>query len=83
MSASLTARNISKALFDTDPMNTCCKENDCFDEYDRVAESVAAKLAESYSLEQALTMEISEWFFDGGSFESSRLDPVLELLKEA
>lgn len=33
-------KQISKALFDTDPMQTCCKENDCFDEYDLVATQI-------------------------------------------
>lgn len=35
MFSKYSAEQISKALFKADPMNTCCKENDCFDEYDR------------------------------------------------
>jgi hypothetical protein len=27
-----SVEQISQALFETDPMRTCCKENDCFDE---------------------------------------------------
>lgn len=61
-----SAEQISKALFKTDPMNTGCKENDCFEEYDRVARDIAGRLAEGESLEEALSTEISEWFFDGG-----------------
>ena len=75
-----SAEQISKALFETDPMNTCCKENDCFDEYDKVAEDVAQRLWEGESLEQALQAEISEWFFDGDEFDEKRLEPTLQLL---
>ena len=71
---------ISGALFETDPMNTCCEENDCFDEYDGVAEEIAARVAEGENLERALIREISEWFFDGDQFDRSRLRPVLERL---
>lgn len=31
---------LSEALYELDPANTCCKENKCFDEYDRIARSV-------------------------------------------
>lgn len=77
-----SVEQISQALFEADPMDTCCKENDCFDEYDRVASDVADRLAEGESLKQALMTEISEWFFDGDPFDPSRLQPVLELLGE-
>lgn len=82
MSTRLTPQQISKALFESDPMNTCCKENDCFDEYGYVAKAVTEKLAKGFSLEQALITEISEWFFDGENFDISRLTPTLELLRE-
>lgn len=36
-----SVEQISQALFETDPMNTGCKENECFDEYDRVASDIA------------------------------------------
>ncbi len=42
MTAIHSAEKISKALFETDAINTCCRENDYFDEYDRIAESVVA-----------------------------------------
>lgn len=31
---------LSEALYERDPANTCCKENKCFDEYDRLARTV-------------------------------------------
>ena len=82
MSASLTSQQISKVLFQTDPLNTCCRENDCFDEYDYVAEAVTERLAEGLSLDQALVEEISKWFFDGAHFDVSRLTLAFKLLRE-
>jgi hypothetical protein len=82
MSASLTPQQISKALFQTDPMSTCCKENDCVDEYDYVADTLAEKLGEGFNLNQALTTAISEWFLDGENYDANRLTPALELLRE-
>jgi hypothetical protein len=75
-----SVEQISQALFETDPMRTCCKENDCFDEYDKVAEDVAERLLGGESLKQALRAEISEWFFDGDEFDEKRLEPTLQLL---
>lgn len=76
------AEQISKVLFETDPMNTCCKENDCFDEYDHIAKMVEERLDEDQSLDEALIREISEWFFDGNDFDTARLVPILEKLGE-
>ena len=45
MSTALKADMISRALFEFDPMNTCRKENDCFDEYYKVAEVIVQRLA--------------------------------------
>jgi len=77
MSTALKADMISRALFEFDPMNTCCKENDCFDEYDKVAEVVVQRLFEGESLKQALPAVISEWFLDGGQFDANWLGPTL------
>lgn len=82
MISKYSVEQISLAFFETDPMNTGCKENECFDEYDRVARDIADRLAEGESIEEALSTEISEWFFDGGPCDQSRLQPVLERLVE-
>lgn len=58
----LTTEAISAALFRADPMHICCRENDCFDEYDRVAEGVVGKLEEGHPLEEAVHKELTEWF---------------------
>ncbi len=82
MSSKPSAEQISQALFETDPMNTCCKENDCLDEYDPVASAVADRIVAGHSLEAALVEEIAEWFFDGESFNTDRVQPALELLSK-
>jgi len=76
-----TKDQISQALFEADPMNTCCKENGCFDEYDGIAEAISARLVTGDNLEQALITEISKWFFDGNPFDVDRLKPALELMR--
>jgi hypothetical protein len=82
MMSGYTKDQISQALFEADPMNTCCKENGCFDEYDGIAKAIRARLVTGDNLEQAMIAEISEWFFDGDRFDSDRLKPVLELIRE-
>lgn len=46
MTPNVTTEQLSQALFQTDPANTCCKENDCFDEYDYLAEAIVERLME-------------------------------------
>ena len=64
MQQPLSATRISHALFATDPMHTCCIENQCFDEYDRVAMSASEHLRNGCSLSQALRKALLEWFGD-------------------
>lgn len=82
MNGNLTPRQISRALFETDPMNTNCQENNCFDEYDYVAQAVADRLMEGWSLDRALVEELSKWCFDGAQLEVSRLTLAFKLLGE-
>jgi len=78
-----TPEQISDALFHTDPMNTCCKENDCYDEYDYVAQDVAKRLQAGQDLAAALEKEIGHWFYDGGPFNTAVLQPVINELEGA
>ena len=55
-------QQVSRALFETDPMHTACKENDCFDEYDRVARGVVAEIEDGATLGAALEAALGEWF---------------------
>ena len=76
-----TAQQISNALFETDPMRTCCKENDCFDEYDRVADEVITLLAQGQGLKQALILILAKNFYAKHDLEIDCLNPVLERLQ--
>lgn len=48
---------ISEILFNLDPMNTCCKENGAYDEYDRIADQIA-------NLTELTPENVSKIFFD-------------------
>ncbi len=52
----------SRVLYDTDPMGTCCKENDCIDEYDGVPRSLESLLCEGGALHAALTNFLVDYF---------------------
>ncbi|MEX1216548.1 hypothetical protein [Saccharospirillum sp.] len=54
MATQYTAKQISQALFQADPMNTGCKENDCEDEYDMVARAVKDRVDRGASISEAL-----------------------------
>lgn len=57
-----TTNTISRAMFEADPMHTCCVENACFDEYDRVAAGAVAYLENGYTLSQALHKALQDSF---------------------
>jgi len=86
MSQQYTAEILSRALFYTDPMNTCCQENDCFDEYDAIAVDIVDRLENGASIKRALSEAIQDWFYEGEEVAVSegKLKPILEWLnKEA
>ena len=77
-----TANVISQALFQADPMRTCCVENECYDEYGRVAASAEAYLEEGYTLAQALHKALRDSF--GEELVTGRnLLPALALIDHA
>jgi hypothetical protein len=84
MNMHLTTNQISTALFESDPMNTCCKENDCFDEYDRIAADVAQRLEAGETLKDALAEAINGWFYDGENLaqSESKVEPVIKRLEQ-
>ncbi|MFG0724001.1 hypothetical protein ACF8PU_20375 [Pseudomonas sp. GLN_6] len=65
-----SANVISQALFQIDPMRTCCVENACYDEYDRVAASAEVYLEKGYTLAQALNKALRDSF--GAELASGR-----------
>lgn len=62
MNNSLTPERISDVLFTHDPLQTACKENDCFDEYDFIAYGVAKRLNRGEALEAALKQALLDSF---------------------
>ncbi|ATG74861.1 hypothetical protein CGX12_09655 [Zobellella denitrificans] len=54
MTKTPSPEQISHLLFEADPMNTCCKENDCLDEYDNLAEDILTALNKGDTLENAV-----------------------------
>ena len=72
-------QEVSWALFETDPMHTACKENDCFDEYDRVARDVVAEIENGAELNAALETALGAWFGED-LVGSCDLTPIVEQL---
>lgn len=60
----ITTARLSKVLFETDPMHTACAENDCFDEYDSVAEWTINLMEKGMAFDAALHQVFSEFFFE-------------------
>ena len=72
-------QQVSEILFETDPMQTACRENDCFDEYDRVARAVVDEMEDGVSARAALERVLAEWF-GADLLESRDIGPVIERL---
>ncbi|WP_417689330.1 hypothetical protein [Pseudidiomarina sp.] len=71
---------INQALYTTDPMHTCCVENDCKDEYYAIAESVVNYMLKGESQRQALTHALEDSF--GDLVTAEKVDVVLNTLAE-
>lgn len=48
----MNTRQISKILFQLDPMNTSCVENDLFDEYDDIATLISTGVSIKEAFDQ-------------------------------
>jgi hypothetical protein len=58
----MTAAQLSEQLYQHDPMHTCCRENDCTDEYDGVAAAVMTLAEQGTPLPEALTSILAGYF---------------------
>jgi hypothetical protein len=72
------AQKISDVFFEVDPANTCCKENDCFDEYDTFSVWVESDL--DRGLKTAIESSYEDYF--GQPISSENLEKLLEKLKD-
>ncbi|MBY6064514.1 hypothetical protein [Pseudidiomarina sediminum] len=61
-------RHLSAALYDIDPARTCCRENECEDEYDAIAAAIIACIrdGESYpvAIRQQMILSFGREHFD-------------------
>ncbi|PRY73210.1 hypothetical protein [Halomonas ventosae] len=71
---------LSRLLFETDPMHTCCRENGCVDEYERIARDLAARLRAGEASEAALRRVLADGFSDE-LVDQVRLEPVIDELE--
>ena len=58
----ILAQKLSQTLYEHDPMDTCCKENECFDEYDNIAAQAVELIEDGHSLKTALNTVLSDLF---------------------
>lgn len=76
-----TTQNISDILFEIDPVDTCCKENECFDEYDTVSFWIAnSVINRGESLSEAIRSDFYDCF--NVELEISVYEKVYEKLKD-
>lgn len=61
-SGATMTEQLSYKLYQLDPMHTCCAENACLDEYDRVAAGIVSWLADGQSADEAVMGEFDDWF---------------------
>lgn len=74
---------LSRALYRTDPMNTCCQVNNALDEYNRIAMCMVDRVAAGSRLEDALYSTLEDWFGEeslSGRDLSSTLAAIREVL---
>ena len=76
----LTDERISNVLFEADPMRTCCKENDCFDEYDSVALSIFEKISSGQPVSEAISQAFVDWF-EVESIDPAALGSIVQALQ--
>lgn len=54
--------NLSQTLYEHDPMGTCCRENDIYDEYNNIAAQTADLIDDGHSFRSALGRVLSDSF---------------------
>lgn len=81
MTIVLSAQMIARALFEFDPLNTCCGDEASFDQYAALAESVEGRLRQGFSLKQALVLELDGGEGDEQEQRAGCLDALVSYLK--
>ncbi|MDX1706945.1 hypothetical protein [Pseudidiomarina sp.] len=70
---------INRAFYETDPMFTCCKENDCLDEYELIAAAVLRRLQRGMVMPAAIDQVLCE-SFDEDMVSGEQVTAVLHYL---
>ncbi|MBG22742.1 MAG: hypothetical protein CMF22_04695 [Idiomarinaceae bacterium] len=70
---------LSETLYHLDPANTCCNENKCFDEYDRIARSVIYSEHDGTPFSEALP-EIMIASFGRDAFDHKTINTLSEIV---
>ena len=55
---------LANIMYDVDPGNTCCKENECTDEYDSIAAIIVDELDLGIPIETAISEVYVQFFND-------------------
>lgn len=74
-----TAEQLNEALYLADPMNTCCKENECFDEYQSIARHCREMLDDNMALFDAIKQALVSAFDEDWVSDKHVSDVLLRL----
>lgn len=79
----INAEHISEILYNNDPANTACVENEAFDEYDRVSETVYEMLSiEMMSTHYAVRNALYESFGPLDNMDTEAIDRSINEIDE-
>ncbi|RUO62219.1 hypothetical protein [Pseudidiomarina insulisalsae] len=69
----------NRAMFDVDPMNTCCGENECYEEYARIADAAVNYVLEGHTRREAIAQALKDSFEE--LVEPQQVDAVMMALE--
>lgn len=73
-------KSINDAMYFSDPMYTCCVENECHDEYFAIAESAVNYMLQGETQRQAIEHALKDSFDD--LVTDTKVDVVLRQLRK-
>lgn len=72
---------LNKMLFDLDPMNTCCKENDMFDEYQKIATNITGWLIRGCDVTDSVKSVFDAYWWEG-CLSKEKLEQIVKETNE-
>ena len=73
-------QTISACLYELDPMQTSCQENDCIDEYHFVAKHIVKNIEQGLMPSRAIYLSLMQ-LFDEESAKSVDVDELARLIR--